>query len=65
MSHDLVILGWVIGFAAATLLTIGIATHQNYKKYVERQQKQGHDARHKDSEQSNEIEKWKRKVFRP
>ena len=65
MSHDLVILGWVIGFAAVTLLTIGIATHQNYKKYVERQQKQGHDARHKDSEQANKIEKWKRKVFRP
>ena len=65
MSHDLVILGWVIGFAAATILTIGIATHQNYKKYVERQQKQRHDARHKDSEQANEIEKWKRKIFRP
>jgi hypothetical protein len=65
MSHDLVILGWVIGFAAVTLLTIGIATHQNYKKYVERQQKQRHNARHKDSEQADEIEKWKRKVFRP
>ncbi len=65
MSHDLVILGWVIGFAAVTLLTIGIATHQNYKKYIERQQKQRHNARHKDSEQANEIEKWKRKVFRP
>jgi hypothetical protein len=65
MSHDLVILGWVIGFAAVTLLTIGIATHQNYRKYVERQQKQRHNARHKDSEQANEIEKWKRKVFRP
>ena len=65
MSHDLVILGWVIGFAAVTLLTIGIATHQNYKKYVERQQKQRHNARQKDSEQANEIEKWKRKVFRP
>ena len=65
MSHDLVIWSWVIGFAAATLLTIGIAIHQNYKKYVERQQKQRHDARHKDSEQANEIEKWKRKVFRP
>ncbi|MGA9171752.1 MAG: hypothetical protein WBZ20_16565 [Nitrososphaeraceae archaeon] len=65
MSNDLVVLGWVIGFATATILTIGIATYQNYKKYVERQQKQGHDARHKDSEQANEIEKWKRKVFRP
>jgi hypothetical protein len=65
MSHDLVILGWVIGFSAATILTIGIATRQNYRKYVERQQKQRHDARRKDSEQSNEIEKWKRKVFRP
>jgi hypothetical protein len=65
MSHDLVILGWVIGFAAATILAIGIASHQNYKKYIERQQKQRHDARRKDSEQANEIEKWKRKVFRP
>ena len=65
MSNDLVILAWVIGFAAATILKIGIATHQNYKKYVERQQKQRHDARNKDSEQANEIEKWKRKVFRP
>ena len=38
MSNDLVILGWVIGFAATTILTIGMATHQNYKKYVEQQQ---------------------------
>ena len=52
MSNDLVILGWVIGFATTTILTIGIATHQNYKKYVERQQKQGHDAQHKDSERA-------------
>jgi hypothetical protein len=65
MLHDLVIWSWVIGFAAATLLTIGIATHQDYKKYVERLQKQRYDARHKDSEHDDGIEKWKRKVFRP
>jgi len=64
MSYGLVILGWIIGFAAATVLAIGIASHQNYKKYMEQQR---HNPRHdKVIEQTDdEIEEWKRKVFRP
>lgn len=64
MLYGLVILGWVIGFAAATVLAIGIAVRQNYKTYVEQQR---HNPRHdKDIERiDDEIEEWKRKVFRP
>lgn len=64
MLYGLVILGWVIGFAAATVLAIAIAAHQNYKKYVEQQR---HNPLHdKLIEQTDdEIEEWKRKVFRP
>ena len=38
MLYDLATLCWVIGFASVTVLAIGIATYQNYKKYVEQQQ---------------------------
>ena len=64
MLYDLAILCWVIGFASATVLAIGIATYQNYKKYVEHQP---HNSRYdkESKEQSEEIDKWKRKVFRP
>ena len=37
MLYDLAILCWVIGFVSATVLVIGIATYQNYKKYVKTQ----------------------------
>jgi tetrahydromethanopterin S-methyltransferase subunit B len=32
MLHDVVVFGWVIGFALATLLAISIVIYQNYKK---------------------------------
>ena len=62
MLHDVIIWSWAVGFATATVLAIGIASYQNYKKYVE--QIRVHDASH--SEQTDgEIKKWKRRVFRP
>jgi hypothetical protein len=65
MLHYLVILGWVIGFASATLLAISITMYQTYKKDVEQRRfnSLGYDII--SEQQSEEIEKWKRKVFRP
>jgi hypothetical protein len=63
MLHYLVILGWVIGFASATLLAISITMYQTYKKHVQRRfNSLGYDIT--SEQQSEEIEKWKRKVFR-
>lgn len=65
LLHDIIIWSWAVGFTTATLLAIGIASYQNYKKYVK--QIRIHDASHnKYSEQTDdEIKKWKRRVFRP
>ena len=62
MLHDIVIWFWAIGFALATVVAIGIAGYKNYKEYVQQIQRR-HNA-YKGLEQT-EIEKWKRKVFRP
>ena len=64
LLHEIIIWSWAVGFTTATVLAIGIASYQNYKKYVE--QIRIHDASHnKYSEQTDdEIKKWKRRVFR-
>jgi uncharacterized membrane protein YebE (DUF533 family) len=64
MLHDLVVWSWVIGFASATVVAIGIASYKNYKEYVEQRQ-QRHNALYDKGSKQTEIEKWKRKVFRP
>lgn len=64
MLHDIVILFWVIGFALATVVAIGVAGYKNYKEYVEQIQ-QRHNALYDKGLEQTEIEKWKRKVFRP
>ena len=64
MLHDIVILFWVIGFALATVVAIGIAGYKNYKEYVE-QIRRRHNALYDKGLEQTEIEKWKRKVFRP
>jgi hypothetical protein len=61
MLHDLVIWSWVIGFASATIVAIGIASYKSYKEYV----KQRHNALYDKGSEQTEIEKWKRKVLRP
>ena len=56
MLHYLVILGWVIGFASATLLAISITMYQTYKKHVEQRRfnSLGYDIT--SEQQSEEIE---------
>ena len=64
MLHDIVIWFWVIGFALATVVAIGMAGYKNYKEYVEQIQRR-HNALYDKGLEQTEIEKWKRKVFRP
>jgi hypothetical protein len=64
MLHDIVIWFWVIGFALATVVAIGIAGYKNYKEYVQQIQRR-HNALYDTGSEQTEIEKWKRKVFRP
>jgi hypothetical protein len=64
MLYDIVILIWVIGFALATVVSIGVAGYKNYKEYVEQIQRR-HNALYGKGLEQTEIEKWKRKVFRP
>jgi hypothetical protein len=64
LLHDVIIWIWAVGFATATVLATGIASYQNYKKYVEQIRIQD-ASQNKYSEQTDdEIKKWKRKVFR-
>ena len=64
MLHDIVIWFWDIGFALATVVAIGIAGYKSYKEYVEQIQRR-HNALYDKGLEQTEIEKWKRKVFRP
>ena len=65
MPYNIVVLGWVIGFVSATVLTIGITIHQIYKKYIKEQKFTAKELADKITKEPTEIEKWKRKVFRP
>jgi uncharacterized membrane protein len=61
MSHSLIELLCVIGFAASTILGVVIVSYRSYKEYtLEKQLEKINSAK-----QQTEIEKWKRKVFRP
>jgi ribosomal protein L31E len=56
---------WVIGFAVSTVLGIVIISYRRYKEYSLKKQA---ERVHSDKEfvrRQMEIEKWKRKVFRP
>jgi hypothetical protein len=63
LLHDVIIWSWAVGFATATVLVIGVASYQNYKKYVE--QIRVHEASRNSEQTDDEIKKWKRRVFRP
>jgi hypothetical protein len=36
MLHDALVLGWVIGFASATVLAISIAIYKSYAEQLQR-----------------------------
>jgi hypothetical protein len=65
MPYNIVVLGWVIGFVSATVLTIGITIRQTYKKYMEEQKFIAKELADKITKEPTGIEKWKRKVYRP
>jgi Tfp pilus assembly protein PilE len=56
---------WVIGFAVSTILAVAILSYQSYKKYIFKKQSQMVNSDKEIAKQQTEIEKWKRKVFRP
>jgi Tfp pilus assembly protein PilE len=65
LSHSLIELLCVIGFAASTILGVVIVSYRSYKEYTLKKQLEKINSDEKLAKQQTEIEKWKRKVFRP
>ena len=56
---------WVIGFAVSTVLGIVIISYRRYKEYSLKKQAERVQSDKEFVRRQMEIEKWKRKVFRP
>ena len=65
MSYYPLELLWVIGFAVSSVLSIVIVSYQRYKEYPLKKQAKRLYSDMEFVKRQMEIEKWKRKVFRP
>jgi hypothetical protein len=65
MSYSPIELLWVIGFAVSTVLGIIIVPYRRYKEYSLKKQVERLYSDREFVRRQMEIEKWKRKVFRP
>jgi hypothetical protein len=65
MSYYPIELLWVIGFAVSSVLSIVIVSYRRYKEYSLKKQTERVYSDKEFVKNQMEIEKWKRKVFRP
>jgi hypothetical protein len=65
MSYYTMELLWVIGFAVSSVLSIVIVSYRRYKEYSLKKQTERAYSDEEFVKHQMEIEKWKRKVFRP
>ena len=65
MSYYAIELLWVIGFAVSSVLGIVIVSYRRYKEYSLKNQTKRVYSDMEFVKRQMEIEKWKRKVFRP
>jgi hypothetical protein len=65
MSYYPIELLWVIGFAVSSVLSIVIVSYRRYKEYSLQKQTERAYSDKEFVKNQMEIEKWKRKVFRP
>lgn len=65
MSYYPIELLWVIGFAVSSVLSIVIVSYRRYKEYSPKKQTERVYSDKEFVKNQMEIEKWKRKVFRP
>jgi hypothetical protein len=65
MSCYAIELLWVIGFAVSSVLGIVIVSYRRYKEYSLKNQTKRVYSDMEFVKRQMEIEKWKRKVFRP
>jgi hypothetical protein len=56
---------WVIGFVASKILAVIIVSHKSYKEYIRKKQMEKVNSDKEIAKQQTEIQKWKRKVFKP
>lgn len=65
MSYYPIELLWVIGFAVSSVLSIVIVSYRRFKEYSLQKQTERAYSDKEFVKNQMEIEKWKRKVFRP
>ena len=65
MSYYPIELLWVIGFAVSSVLSIVIVSYRRYKEHSLKKHTERVYCDEEFVKHQMEIEKWKRKVFRP
>jgi hypothetical protein len=65
MSYYPIEILWVIGFAVSSVLSIVIVSYRRYKDYSLKKRTERVYSDEEFVKHQMEIEKWKRKVFRP